>query len=623
VGGIHLSLKDELEQSFSSRRPAGIPARDYGGNKHLDAETTAAENEVASWPLRAFHLKRHYRGVILSGGCRMSSAPISRFRRVRKPLLAVLAVLFCLATAAGLGTWWLWPPQPYVVLPGSDSISDSNAANHILIVGDVPSGTVVLGGVSRVEFSRDGALVAGIRDDKILVWETAGGQLRCILPSDASVTALLFSPDGRQLAARGERLKLYDLVTGDERPLNLDRPDVTYAIFSPDGKTLLVMDGDATVSLVNPATGAQWFLPLKPPGVLRLRPGHANDWRTEPRSRACRFSPDGRWLACEEVGTVRVFDIAARAEQATYPGTLGQLAFSPDGETWAVAAGNDVRLCAAPSGEERALLRGHTSPVAFLAWSPDGKRLASVAGDEIKLWDAGSSQELATLSPGRATSGCRFSPDGRFLCLADSGFDRQHGTFFAPGEIVPLWDLRANPPRHVVSVGSEKIVSPDDRVVAKVGEPDVPVQPWTIARRLATSTWEVGAGNDYPAFTPDGKLVVLAGHTTLVRGKLGTWLARGAGDGNGYQYKWVDVDTWQARAVLDTDAPGVFSPDYRLLATGGRDKPVQLWRVPPRHPLGPSLVLLGLIGVLAVALVLRIRRRPRGVANGESSTSSV
>jgi WD40 repeat protein len=235
--------------------------------------------------------------------------------------------------------------------------------------------------------------------------------------------------------------------------------------------------------------------------------------------------------------------------------------------------------------------------------------LASVAGGEVKVWDVGREQELAALSPGKPTAAVRFSVDGRFLGLADSGFDRQHGALFARGESVPLWDLSATPPRHTVSVSGEKIVSPDDRVVAMIGDPDVPVQPWTIARRVPLSTWETGAGAAYPAFTPDGKMLVLAGHTTIARGKFGTWLARGAGDGNGFQYKWVDVDTWQVRAVLDTDAPGVLSPDGRLLATGGDDKPVQLWRVPPRRPLGPSLVLLGLIGVLGVAILYRRRRR--------------
>jgi WD40 repeat protein len=494
----------------------------------------------------------------------------------------VLAVLLYLGTAAALATWLLWPPQPYVTLPGSD------AAAHIA-------------------FARDGGLVAGLVDDQILVWETATGRLRFTLPGDPSATALLFSPDGKLLAVRGDRLKLFDLVTADERPLA--DADVSPKTFSPDGKTLLVSAGDGRLALVDLATGAQWSPSAAPPRPPQPAP-EGDRWGAGPGA-ACRFSPDGRWLVWGEGGRLRVFDVTAREERCAYPGRLGQLAFAPDGETWAVAAENEVRICAAPSGEQRAVLRGHSSPVRFLAWSPDGRRLASVAGAEVKLWDVSRGQEVAALTADDSTAAARFSPDGRFLCLADSGFDRHGGALFAPGELVPLWDLRAEPPRHAASVSGEKVVLADGRVVAMIGDPDVPPDPWTIARRVPVSTWETGAGGDYPAFTPDGKMVVLAGHTTLVRGKLGTWLARGAADANGYQYKWVGVDTWQVRAVLDTDGPGVLSPDGRLLATGGGDKPVRLWRVPPRRPPGPSLVLMGLIGVLAGVVLYRRRRGSR------------
>jgi WD40 repeat protein len=254
--------------------------------------------------------------------------------------------------------------------------------------------------------------------------------------------------------------------------------------------------------------------------------------------------------------------------------------------------------------------------VTFLTWSPDGKRLASVAGGnpgEVKVWDAGRGQELATLSPGNSAGAVRFSPDGRFLCLAAAGIDGQQGVFPASGEAIPLWDLSTAPPRHAASVTGAEVVAPDNTVLARIGDVDVPVRPWTLARRVRLSSWEIGPASDAPVFTPDGKMVVLAGQTTAVRGKLGTWLARGAGDDNGYQYKWVDVDTWQVQAVLDTDAPGILSPDGRLLATGGSGRPIQLWRVPPRRPLGPILAFIGLSAVLVVFTALT-RRRRRGEA---------
>jgi WD40 repeat protein len=518
----------------------------------------------------------------------MSDAPATWFRRIRKPLVVVLAVLLYLGTATALGTWWLWPPQPHVVLPDSDS------ANHIA-------------------FSGDGALVAALsNDDTILVWETATGRLRFVLPGAPSATALLFSPDSRLLAARGERLKLFDLATGDERPLALARPGVAHAAFSPDGKALLVTAGDGSVSLVDLATGVQWSpSTITPPP--RVQRGAGDSQWVVVAAAPCRFSLNGQRLVWEEGGSLRVFNVPAHEQRAAYPGTLEQLAFAPDGETWAVAAENEVQLCAAPDGEERAVLRGHSSPVKFLAWSPDGQRLASVAGREIKLWDVKRGEELATLRPDRPDCAVRFSPDGRFLCLAASGFQGQQGMLVGRGESIPLWDLSKSPPEHVASVASANVMAPDNRVLAAIGDPDRPVDAWTIARRVPATTWEVGAASEYPAFTPDGKMVILAGHTTIVRGKLGTWLARGAADGNAYQYKWVDVDTWQTRAVLDTDVPGVLSPDGRLLATGGGDKPARLWRVPPRRPAGPSLVLMGLIAALAVAILYRRRRRGRPV----------
>lgn len=519
----------------------------------------------------------------------MSNTPVTWPQRLRRPLLTLLAALLGLGAATALACWWLWPPRPYAVLPDSDS-------------------------ASRIEFSPDGTLLAGFsgQDTTALVWETATGRLRYTLSTDEPVA--VFSPDGKLLAVRGERLKLFDLATGEERPLALTNPGAAYAAFSPDGKSLLIMGSDGTASLVDLATGAQ-SSPLQAPHLMPAGPGPGNRWEAGPAARF-RFSPDGGLLLLEGVGRLRVFDVAARRELASYPGAAGQLAFSPDGKTWAVAAGRDVRLRDAASGEERAVLRGRTDPVTVLAWSPDGKRLASLAsGMEVTLWDVARGQELAaTVLPG-PTYDVYFSPDGRFLCMQAAEFEVHLRGFIRPGGSLQLWDTSALPPRHVASVTREQVDSPDGRVLAMIGDPDVPVRPWTIARRLQVSTWGSSPAVPNPIFTPDGKMVVLEGQTATVRGQLGAWLARGATGGNGYQFKWVDVDTWQERAVLDTDGPGTISPDGRLLATGGGDKPVKLWSVPPRRPLWPPLALAALVGVLVVVAV-RYRRRRRGRAAG-------
>ena len=72
------------------------------------------------------------------------------------------------------------------------------------------------------------------------------------------------------------------------------------------------------------------------------------------------------------------------------------LAFAPDGQTLAVAAGSLILLWDVASGEKQATLRGHASEVTALSWTPDGRTLISGGKDRtVRSWDVRSGRERA------------------------------------------------------------------------------------------------------------------------------------------------------------------------------------------------------------------------------------
>ena len=105
------------------------------------------------------------------------------------------------------------------------------------------------------------------------------------------------------------------------------------------------------------------------------------------------FSPDGTRLASGSLdGTVKLWDVASRAEIATLEGHtdwVWSVVFSPDGTKLASGSGdNTVKLWDVATRENIATLEGHTDWVWSVVFSPDGTKLASGSGDgTILLWD--------------------------------------------------------------------------------------------------------------------------------------------------------------------------------------------------------------------------------------------
>ena len=98
------------------------------------------------------------------------------------------------------------------------------------------------------------------------------------------------------------------------------------------------------------------------------------------------------------------------------------LAFTPDGTALASAGGQTedftINIWEIASGQEIAILAGHSDNVWGVAFSPDGQMLASVSSDKTaKIWDWRNGDQLKTLDfPGEVVS-VSFSPDGQSLAV--------------------------------------------------------------------------------------------------------------------------------------------------------------------------------------------------------------
>jgi WD40 repeat protein len=319
-----------------------------------------------------------------------------------------------------------------------------------------------------------------------------------------------------------------------------------------------------------------------------------------------------------------------------HEGTVGKVAWSPDGRTLAALSYSDgVKLWDVTARKERATLRSDLGVSYHLEFAPDGNKLyvSHVKYDPkigrtggISIWDTASGQRVGLLqnSAPRGVTQFALSPDGKTI-LAREIWTEREGEQVINKIGLTHWELATGKPRATNfddQNGNGLTLSPDGKVLA--------VATYTIKGnqidRVEIRRHDLTTQKDLPAltnpssksppsglvFSPDGQTLAATDYLGEIylwsteTGKLratiksensrrisslafspdGKTLAAGIADAPGRDHEpgliiLFDAGSGQRRLVLSGHTNAVqsvaFSLDGKLLASGSLDRTVRLW----------------------------------------------
>jgi WD40 repeat protein len=383
------------------------------------------------------------------------------------------------------------------------------------------------------------------------------------------VTDLHYSLDGTRVVSSGSdgTTKVWEAKTGRLLHTITSTSGQNFAhlgaIFSPDSS-----------DIITAGTGGAYRWRLSDGTFL-------NDYCCMETGLDAAYSPNGELLAVggsisglEE--DTRIFNAADGTLVDTFTFDTVNYVFAAlftlDGETLITGAGTPfqftdpgvIRFIRISDGTETHVIHDHSSRVNALALSPDGTMLASASDDTtVRLWNVADASPIRTITmPTAGVLDVTFSPDGQRLAATDrDGFAR----IFDVATGAQLLRITA----HDDAAGAVAW-SPDGKeiltgggTVFGVSYEDAHIRAWdpkdgTLLRQFT----EFVSTAESIARSNDGLLVAVAtaDHTIQIRSALDGSLIR----------------TIQAPGSPATVA---FSPDATILASGGYDDNVSLWRV--------------------------------------------